>query len=259
MAKIKIYMGICSTGDRVDAQNYFLRRMEKQYADKIEFVYPEIYVGRIFHDFARNSYIEQFMKTDCDMIWFLDSDIIPAERTLELVTEHGGKWELAGAPYPVWMTQPGFDGPQITYCVYKDLAGDGKLSPAAIPESGVGFIDGIATGCIFIRRSVIEKLKKPYFEFKYHPETREIQEGEDLGFCRKVNALGLKFFIDYSMLAHHMKKISLLDVSHAIELQKQIVIDQCDRVIRQIVAKKELQRMNKPRIEPVKSRLILPK
>src|SRR3990167_8298778 len=102
-------MGIPSNGDRVDAQNYYLRRMEKQYGDRIEFIYPEIYIGRIFHDHARNAYVDQFLASNCDILWFLDADIIPAEKTLELITQHVDKWDMAGAPYPVWMTQPGHD------------------------------------------------------------------------------------------------------------------------------------------------------
>lgn len=249
-------MGVCSTGDRVDAQNYFLRRMEKRYKDQIEFVYPEIYVGRIFHDFARNAYIEQFMNTDCDMIWFLDSDIVPSERVLELIVNHGDKWELAGAPYPVWMTQTGYDGPQITFCVYKRPDPKKGMQPAEIPESGTEFIDGIATGCIFIKRSVIEKMKKPYFRFSYNEETREMTEGEDLYFCKQASDLGIKFFIDYSMVCHHFKKISLLDVSNFLENQKNMIIDTCDRNIRQIITKKKLEAMEKA--QAPKSRLILP-
>lgn len=260
MGKIKIYMGIPSTGDRNDAQTYFLRRCEKTYGDRIEFIYPEIYVGRMFHDYARNEYVEQFLKSEADILWFLDSDVVPPERLLDIVTEHGDKWSLAGAPYPVWMTQPGFDGPQVTYTVYKEMSpGAGKgLAPSPIPESGQEFVDGIATGCIFIKRDVVEKLQKPYFEFKYNETTREMTEGEDLGFCRKVNALGYKFFIDFSMLCHHFKRVSLLDVSNFIELQKNLIIDNCDRMIRQVVAKKQLEKINKPKVEQPKSKLILP-
>jgi hypothetical protein len=252
-------MGIPSTGDRVDAQNYYLRRMEKVYGDRIEFVYPEIYVGRIFHDNARNAYVQQFLASDCDLLWFLDSDIVPSERTLELVVTHYDKWDMAGAPYPVWMVQEGHDGPQVTYTVYKS-GPNGGLCPTMIPESGIDFVEGIATGCVFIKRHVFEKMEKPYFEFKYDPITREIAEGEDLGFCIKANTLGYKFFIDYSMLCHHFKKISLLDVSNFLEYQKQLVIDNCDRVIRQVVAKKQLEKMNRREqvIEQPKSRLILP-
>jgi hypothetical protein len=258
--KLKIYMGICSTGAREDAQNYFLRRIEKKYADKIEFVYPEVFVGRIFHDYARNKYVEQFLATDCDLIWFLDSDIVPPERVLDLVTEHYDKWSLAGAPYPVWMTIPGYDTQQVVFCVYRKLPGDDKLHAAKVPEEGgLDFVEGLATGCLFIKREVIQKMTKPYFEFKYHPETREIVEGEDLGFCRKVGDLGYSFFIDYSMLCHHYKKISLLDVSNYTQIQINQTIDACDRSIQQIIAKKKLEWMErKSQPAPQKSRLILP-
>lgn len=256
--RIKVYMGICSTGDRHDSQNYFLRRMEKKYSDQIEFVYPEIYIGRIFHDHARNAYVKQFLASDCDVLWFLDSDIVPSERVLDLITNHYSKWEVAGAPYPVWMSQAGYEGPQITYTVYKKL-GDGKgLAPAPIPDQGIDFVDGIATGCIFIKRAVIEKLQAPWFEFKYDPVTREITEGEDLGFCMKVSELGHKFFIDYSMLCHHFKKVSLLDVSNYVEMQKQAVLDASDRMYRQAIAKIKLKEMTRPKSQP-KSRLILPR
>lgn len=258
--KIKIYVAIPSTGDRVDAQNYWMRRMQKAYGDRIEFVFPEIYVGRIFHDCARNSWVEQFLASDCDMMFFLDSDIVPPERLFDLVTVHGEKWDLAGAPYPVWMSQPGFEGPQVSFTVYTDKGEPGKLYPSPIPDQGTDFVNGVATGCIFIKRKVFESMTKPYFEFKYNPETREMIEGEDLGFCRKVNDLGYKFFIDYTMLCHHFKKVSLLDVSNCIEMQKQIIVDNCDRVIRQLAAKKQLERMNRTQsgIEKPKSRLILP-
>ncbi|GAC1502117.1 MAG: hypothetical protein NVS1B10_06740 [Candidatus Saccharimonadales bacterium] len=254
---VKIYMGICSTGDRVDAQNYFLRRMEKQYAGRIEFVYPEIFVSRIFHDYARNQYIKQFMETDCDMIWFLDSDIVPCERVLELVAEHGDKWDLAGAPYPVWMHQSGYEGHQVTYCVYRRPDKDKGMVPADIPETGIDFVDGIATGCIFIKRKVIESMTEPYFKFSFKEETREMTEGEDLYFCKKASDLGFQFFIDFSMRCHHFKKISLLEVSNLLTDKINDTIDACDRQIRQIIAKKKLEQMNKPAPAP-KSRLILP-
>lgn len=253
-------MAIPSTGDRHDSQNYFLRRMEKQYGDVIEFIYPEIYVGRIFHDHARNSYVKQFLASDCDLLWFLDSDIVPSERVLELVTKHYDKWEVSGAPYPVWMSQAGYEGPQITYTVYKRTGEGPGMSPAPIPDQGIDFVDGIATGCIFIKRHVFEKLQEPYFEFKYDSKTREITEGEDLGFCVKVNTLGYKFFIDYSMICHHFKRVSLLDVSNYVEMKKQETLDISDRAYRQSIAKMKLREMSKPKtVEKPKSLLYLPK
>jgi hypothetical protein len=244
---MKIYLGIPSTGERTDAQMYFLRRIEKRYAGQIELVYPEAFVGRIFHDRARNAYVDQFLKTDCDMIWFLDSDVIPPENVLDLVTLHGSKWKLAGAPYPVWMSVPGFEGQQVVFTVYRG-DGSGKLHASKIPQSGTDFVEGIATGCLFIHREVIDKLSKPYFEFKYDPETRDIIEGEDLGFCKKVGALGYKFFTDFSMVCHHFKKISLLDVSNNIEHQKALAVNAYDEKIRQIITKRQLEKKPKSKL-----------
>ncbi len=93
---IKIYMGIPSTGNRRDTQSYNLREIEKRYRDKVELVYPEQCIHRIFHDFARNATVEEFLKTDCDILWFLDSDITPPCDVLDLVVEHGEKWKVAG-------------------------------------------------------------------------------------------------------------------------------------------------------------------
>jgi hypothetical protein len=256
--KIKVYAGIPSTGNRVDGQNYWWRRAEKRYKDKIEVVYPEVFVGRIFHDYSRNEYVTMFLESDCDVLFFLDSDIVPPENLFDLITVHGDKWELAGAPYPVWMRQDGFDGPQVTYTVYKDF-GDGKLTYSPVPQEGMDFVAGVATGCLFIKKHILEQMEKPYFEFKYDPLTRTMTEGEDIGFCMKMHAKGIKFFIDYSMVCHHFKQVSLLDVQNFIEHEKALIIDQCDKEIRRIVAKKQLERMNKPRIETPKTHLILPK
>lgn len=244
-------MGLPSTGGREDSQNYVLRMLEKKYADKIEFVYPELCVSRIFHDHARNVYMEQFLKSDCDIMWFLDSDVVPPSNILDLITEHGDKWKLAGCAYPVWMTPPGYDTKQVVFTVYRKV--NGNLSAAHIPMQGTDFVDGIATGCLFIHREVAEKLKKPYFEFKYNPENRDIVEGEDLGFCKKVNELGYQFFIDFSMVSHHFKKVSLLEVNnYAMQLAQKAVVAN-DRMIRQAIAKKKLAAPQKQT-----SRLILP-
>lgn len=258
-------MAIPSTGKRLDAQNYFLRRIEKRYAESIELVYPDVFVSRIFHDFARNQYVKQFLASDCDAIWFLDSDILPPDRVLDLVKNHWDKWDLAGAPYPVWMTQEGYEDKQITYCVYRKSETGPGMVPAAVPlNGGIDNVDGMATGCIIIKRHVFDKLSEPYFEFKYDEKTREIRHGEDLNFCYKVNELGYKFFTDYSMVCHHYKEVSLLDVDNLIQSKVQEAIDASDTQLRQIIAKKKLEKLARQQaaeqrlVELQKPKLIIP-
>lgn len=217
---IKVYVSVPSTGTVSDLHPFLYRELAEKYAGQVELVFPKVCTQRKFHDFARNAQVEDFLATDCDILWFLDSDVVPPSRILDLVTKYGDQWEVAGAPYPIFMTPAGYAGPQIVMTVYQQ--GPQGLHAAACPQEGKAFVDGLATGCLFIKREVIEKLTKPYFEFKYDAESRMMIEGEDLGFCLKVGALGYKFFTDYSMVCKHYKTVCLLEMNnYAIDQRNQ--------------------------------------
>lgn len=209
----KIYMGIPTTGSIVDVQPHTLRIIEEKYKDEVKLVYPKKSVRRIFHDFARNAIVDEFLESDCDVLWFLDSDIAPQYHVLDLVTKHWDKWLAAGAPYPVFMTPAGDAECQIVFCVYKGNNEQG-LSPSDIPYEGIEFVDGLATGCMFLKREIFSKLEKPYFEFKYDNESRKMIEGEDIGFCLKLKKQGIQFLTDYSMVCKHYKNVCLLELNN---------------------------------------------
>lgn len=253
--RVKVYLGLPSLGDTHQSQMYALRDMEKFYSDKVEFVYPKHFVGRIFHDYARNKIVEEFLATDCDVIWFLDSDISPPNTSIELVTKHWDEWKVAGCPYPLFLRPQGHEQPKVVFAVY-----DNGFQNASIPPNGTGFVDGIATGCLFIKREILEAMPKPYFEFKFNEETREMTQGEDLGFCRKVSEMGHKFFIDYSMLCNHFKRVNLLDVNnYAINEFNERWMEQ-DRFMRSQIAELRLgiKKVKPSSIIQVPSKLILP-
>lgn len=212
--KTKIFMGIPTTGTIIDSQTYVLREIAEHYKDHVELVYPDLCVRRIFHDFARNKVVEEFLASDCDILWFLDSDITPNKYVLDLVVLHQDKWQVAGASYPVFMNATQSGGPEIVFTCYKKNPETGNLAVAGVPRDGIDFVDGLATGCLFIKREVFQKLSKPYFEFKYKTEDRSIIEGEDLGFCRKLSDLGIKVFTDFELVGKHEKKVCLLDVNN---------------------------------------------
>lgn len=215
--KWKVFVGIPSGGSVSDFQPFVMRDLVDRYSDEIEFVFPAQLCQRIFHDAARVGLVEEFLETDADILWFLDSDVCPPKHVLDLVVLHGDKWKAAGAPYPVFMAQPGQAVRQLVFTCYKKMPGAGpiKLAPCDIPNEGTEFIDGIATGCLFIKREIFEKLEKPYFEFKYDPITRAPIEGEDIGFCLKLAKLGIQFFVDYSMACKHFKSnIDLLEMNN---------------------------------------------
>lgn len=254
-------MGVPSTGDRADSQCYMLRAIEKKYADQIELVYPEVCVHRIFHDFARNEVVKDFLATDCDILWFLDSDISPPKDILDIVAYPTADWKVAGACYPVWMTLNQEQGPQVVLTVYDDISG--RMAMTDAPTTGIDFVAGLATGCMFIRREVFSELQEPYFEFKYDAKSRVLTEGEDLGFCLKVNKLGYRFYVDFDKVCKHYKRVDLLDVNNYAMIFAKNQVQEYDAVIRPKI--QQLQGMlaakkaeTKSVIETAKPKLVLP-
>lgn len=214
--KIKIYMGIPSTGDRMDLHTYLFRDLQERYGDRIQMVFPELCIHRTFHDRARNDIVEEFLASDCDVLWFLDSDVCPPAHIFDIFAKYE-EWQVAGAPYPIFMPTPGTGEMSILFTVYKGVLEDAAqrgIYMSETPQSGAEYVDALATGCLFIKREVFSKLKKPYFEFKFDPETRAIKEGEDLGFALKLHDLGIKFYCDYGMVCKHYKKLCLLDMNN---------------------------------------------
>ncbi len=211
--KTKLFIAIPTNGSNVDSQLYVLRDLEDTYKEHIEFVYPKQCVRRVFHDFARSMLVEEFLESGADIMWFLDSDVTPNSHILDLIVLHQDKWEVAGATYPVVMNPTG-QGSELVFTCYQKNPETGNLAVAGVPMSGTDFVDGLATGCLFIKRQVFDKLKRPYFEFKFNEETREMKEGEDLGFCRKLNDLGIRFFTDFSLVCNHRKTVDLLDINN---------------------------------------------
>lgn len=231
----KVFLAIPTVGSNVDSQLYVLREIADLYKDHFEFVYPKQCVRRMFHDYARNEMVKEFLASDCEVLWFLDSDVTPNKFIGDLIALHWDKWSLAGATYPVFMTPPGEENPQIVFTAYRKNPETGNLAVTSVPQSGKEMIDGLATGCLFIKREVFEKLELPYFEFKYEKDTRNMIEGEDLGFCRKVNALGYQFFVDYSLCCKHEKKIDLLDLNNYAIMYSNRSILEYDRRIKESV------------------------
>lgn len=215
--KTKVFLAMPSTGQREDFHAYVLDEWRRRYADEIEFVMPDSCQQYFLHDFARNEFVRRFLESDCDIMLFLDSDVVPPIHLPDLITIHGNKgWLAAGAPYPLWMTAPGTADMAVQFTSYKGNAttdsGNKGFSLSPVPKQGTEWVDGLATGCLLLRRELFSQLKKPYFEFKRHPETCEVIEGEDLGFALKLQKLGIKFFCDHGMICGHFKRVNLLEV-----------------------------------------------
>lgn len=232
--RTKVFVGLPSIGTVIDSQAYILRDIAELYKDHIELVYSPVCVRRVFHDFSRNKIVEEFLATDCDILWFLDSDITPSVHVMDLVALHKDKWQVAGTVYPVFMSPIAGKGPEVVLTCYRKNS-NGNMSLCTVPKDGQEFVDGLATGCLFIKREVFAKLEKPYFEFKFNGTDREMTEGEDLGFCRKLSALGIQFFTDFELVSKHQKSVDLLEVNnYAITYSNRAVMEFDSKIRSQI-------------------------
>lgn len=134
----------------------------------------------------RNMSARNFLKGPWDWLLFLDSDMKPqpdmiqrlVARNLDVVS---GLCFLRGAPYSIIGRHE--DGHAIR-----------AVDPAQplVPASWLG------TGCLLIRRRVIETLADPWFEANGE------DVGEDVNFTRKAREAGFPLWIDTTVEVGHL-------------------------------------------------------
>lgn len=132
--------------------------------------------GSPFLGKARNDLVDRFLKSDCDNLLFLDSDVGFDVRNLIRVLNH--KQEIVGGLVP---------------------KRDSKVETAFHQNALTGVIEKglfqsleLPTAFMRIKRTAFEKIAKPYFR----AESSEDAFGEDIYFCRKWVAAGGHFWID---------------------------------------------------------------
>jgi hypothetical protein len=134
---------------------------------------------------GRNILTEAFLENPAlQWICYLDSDMTPPDATILRLLSH--KVDIVGAmcfgrapPFPP---------------SYGEFPGTHIWS-----DSGtIHEVPWIGTGCLLVQRKVIETLPYPWFE---HPGPGV---GEDVLFCHKVRALGMKVHVDCGMEVGHI-------------------------------------------------------
>jgi len=175
--------------------------------------------GGLYVAINRNKVVEKFLETDCEWLWFLDTDIVFGHETLyqllKLASDHDIK--IISALYfgrlngndvgtqPIWMVK----------------SPDGVYQTLAEFNHGLNEVDAIGMGCCLIHREVLEKMRDVYDDdewmwFSHDVVTKvdgtKTHLGEDLTFCRRAQALGYRIFGSGSVVVGHVKsRIENLD------------------------------------------------
>ena len=157
--------------------------------------------------YGRAIIAQDFMDSDCDVLFFLDSDMGWDPRAFVEYLE--APLEVMGGAYPIKR-----EGPVSFHIELKEqFVSDGTGRRILLETTGVG------GGFVKVTRSAIEKMQKAYPELKvtapYGGQTRElymlwdtlnvngVPKGEDLSFCYRWTSLGEKIYVDPNITFKH--------------------------------------------------------
>jgi hypothetical protein len=154
---------------------------------------------------ARNRLVEQFLKTDCTELLFIDSDVIAqAEDILRLVAQSGDK-DITAGNYPRRASDKKF-----FMDLYFDENGDLEFDGPMMRINRVG------TGFMLIRRHVIEAVAEKSSKYQSNDGSGDVSNvfefkvednqfvGEDYAFCDKAVAEGFKIWTDVEISLPHV-------------------------------------------------------
>ena len=165
-------------------------------------------------DKARNICVQEFLKTDCDYMFWIDSDMNCPAGTLPLLLAHDK--DMVSALSLWWR----YDYNTGCYSLIPMAVEGGVI----ITGKGCTKVDRSNVNCTLIKRKVLEELGpgKFYYDFA-NSERTELNSSEDYSFCDNVKAAGFDIFVDFDIVASHYKTINILDifkyVSRAMELK----------------------------------------
>ena len=156
---------------------------------------------------ARNSLVNEFLKTDCTELLFIDSDVVvEPDQILRLMAQSTDKDITAGL-YPRRATDKFF-----FLDIPRDENGDMIFDGAMLKVNRVG------TGFMLIKRYVFEKLRDEHPEWEYLAKGEDetayaffdlaVMEGryvgEDYLFCDRARKAGFECWVDVEISLPHI-------------------------------------------------------
>lgn len=154
----------------------------------------------------RNKIVQRFLTSDCAYLLMMDADVIPLHNPIEMV--FAGKDVIA---MPIKIRQSGLVMEWTSYIKYQVGEGYsyGSVNLDAIDDNySILQVDAVGTGCILIKRGVLEGIKAP-FNCKYNDDGI-CTTGTDIAFCERVKEKGFEVYTTTHKVCEHIKKVGLL-------------------------------------------------
>ncbi|MDD5163485.1 MAG: hypothetical protein PHD95_04730 [Candidatus ainarchaeum sp.] len=197
MAEENVKIGICIPLYTQVPSVFFIHFVSFFFETAKKFQVEIFQVDSTVVDVARNVLVENFLKSDCTHMLFLDSDMVMPPDIVERLLSHN-KEVVSGLYFLRKMLFPCFR-----------LLKDGKYqSTYDFPKNSLVKADACGLGCILIKRVVLEKIDaqnkgKPLFFTRYEQNSRTAVFGEDTVFCELIKKAGFEIFIDTGVVLGH--------------------------------------------------------
>jgi len=154
----------------------------------------------------RNRIVQRFLATDCDYLLMIDDDVVPLHNPCQLVFADK---DVIGMPAKVRAKIH-----SLNWVAYmKNPYGDG-YAPVDFSRVDTDIdlleVDAIGTGCILIKRKVLEAIKAP-FHIKFD-DNGLCMMGTDFAFCERAKEAGFEIFTTPKLICEHFKEVGLADI-----------------------------------------------
>lgn len=178
-----------------------------------------------FIDTARNNLVEMFLQSDCEYLFFLDSDTCPPPDAVErLIARSEGRrakgqdtpivagwYNVKKAPHhPCVFDYVGWNEAKQWHDYHpREAAPEDDAAPPCAIGCGkqhaqtVERVDAVGFGCILLRRDMFaDRITGKWF-------TTEEGGTEDMSFCRRAAKAGAPVFVDWSLHCAHIGLVKI--------------------------------------------------
>jgi len=155
---------------------------------------------------ARNALVNEFLKTDCTELLFIDADVIVTPDDILRLMAQGGTQDISAGAYPRRAQDKRF---------FTDLYWDENKNLEFV--GSLMRVKRVGTGFMLIQRHVIEKMIEAHPEWEYaNADGAKLHAlfdfgivngqyvGEDYLFCDRATQLGFKVYIDVDISLPHV-------------------------------------------------------
>ena len=148
----------------------------------------------------RNTIVQKFLATDSDLLMMIDSDIVPPPNILNLADFN------KDIITPLMFIKQ--KGTLIPLFLKRNKDGIHDVDDY-LKKTGLQEVDATGTGCIIIKREVVEKMKH-LFRNEYDADGVKTL-GNDFSFCQRAKELGFRVWVHLDYVADHHYTDSLKD------------------------------------------------